>query len=379
MNKSESTTFLQIYERLSAWPPDELILELRQENKTVWEHASKEITRKGYDTTGYQYQFEVNALNEIVGMENWGMDYKVLKETEGVFSSGQKWWEITVETEVWIAILIPKETTMPDGVKISCSDGLKTRISRKCAGGHRSGMHADALKGAITNGFKKTVALFGLGRKAYEGTIDEDYRGIPTEEQQKAKQERKEERKGLKKEWIESQKKIDGNVPKEAFSKPPPIEDMGVPPWDDPVDLTPLEGTYHRVPEKTTRNLPLKMAEKPKAEQSQDLTKALDYLQRLGYSINGIQDAGEAWLLVESGLKTGKRWAVWKECLKLADDNQLNDLVMADIMDALGVETDKGGKPKGVGLLELHKVLEGMKKSLCRYANGKIMWEIPPS
>jgi len=40
-------------------------------------------------------------------------------------------------------------------------------------------MHSDAMKGAVTNGFKKALSFFGVGKAAYEGTIDEDYRPIP--------------------------------------------------------------------------------------------------------------------------------------------------------------------------------------------------------
>ena len=43
-------------------------------------------------------------------------------------------------------------------------------------GGHKSGTHADALKGAITNGIKKTLGMFGIGKKSYEGILDEDNR-----------------------------------------------------------------------------------------------------------------------------------------------------------------------------------------------------------
>jgi len=125
--------------------------------KEAVEKASKDVTRKGYDTTGYQYQFLVNVLNDIVGMENWTFDYETIKELTGTWKNGKSFWEITVK--VTIEIFIEGKT-----------------ITRKCAGGHKSEMYSDALKGAITNGFKKTVSLFGVGKKAYEGTLDEDYR-----------------------------------------------------------------------------------------------------------------------------------------------------------------------------------------------------------
>jgi len=120
------------------------------------ERASKEVTRKGYDTTGYQYQFLVNVLNEVVGVANWGFTYNVIKEKEGQWTNGRVFNEVTVETEINIL-----------------------GVTRKCAGGHKSELHSDALKGAITNALKKTLALFGVGKKAYEGTIDDDYVPLP--------------------------------------------------------------------------------------------------------------------------------------------------------------------------------------------------------
>jgi len=138
----------------------ELITAVEDLGEKAVEKTKKEITRKGYDTTGYQYQYLVNVLNEVVGMENWGMDYVIIKEIEGQTAGGQKTWEITTNVNVWIKV----------------GGGI---AKRSLAGGHKSTSHADALKGAITNGFKKTVALFGIGKKAYEGTLDDDYTPIP--------------------------------------------------------------------------------------------------------------------------------------------------------------------------------------------------------
>jgi len=128
--------------------------------KDAVERTSKEVTRKGYDTTGYQYQYLVNVFNEVCGIGGWSFSYTILKETEGAYKSGSRYWEITVEVKIKIR-----------------HNSEETEMA--CVGGHRADMYADALKGAITNGFKKTAAFFGVGKKAYEGTIDEDYRPIP--------------------------------------------------------------------------------------------------------------------------------------------------------------------------------------------------------
>jgi len=137
---------------------DELLRAVSALPKEAVETASKEATGKGYDTTGYQYQFLVNILNEMIGLCNWSFDYKIIKEIERKWSNGKPYHEITAE--ITIEIL-----------------GIK----RTCVGGHRAELYFDALKGAITNGFKKTLAFFGVGKKAYEGTLDDDYMPISAE------------------------------------------------------------------------------------------------------------------------------------------------------------------------------------------------------
>ena len=120
------------------------------------ERTEKAETRKGYDTTGYQYQFLVNVLNEVLTPEGWSFGFELVKEIEGSFKSGQKFHDITAKVTMDIL-----------GVR------------RSCVGGHVSSSYGDAYKGAITNAFKKTLAFFGPGKKAYEGTIDDDYRPVP--------------------------------------------------------------------------------------------------------------------------------------------------------------------------------------------------------
>lgn len=135
----------EIRENLSAPLPKEAI-----------EKAAKEVTRKGYDTTGYQYQFVVDRFNEVLGLDGWNFTYKIIREAAGKYQSGQEFYDITCEVSITLGSL-----------------------TRSCVGGHRSATYADALKGAITNAFKKTAAFFGVGADAYRGTIDEDYRPVP--------------------------------------------------------------------------------------------------------------------------------------------------------------------------------------------------------
>jgi recombination DNA repair RAD52 pathway protein len=140
--------YTKLLEAVEALPPEAV------------ERAKKEVTRKGYDTTGYQYQYLVNVMNEVLGIDGWTFTFQFLKDGVSQTSSGRTMYEVTVATTV---IIKDKDT----------------QAERTCAGGHISMAYADAYKGAITNSLKKTLALFGVGKKAYEGTIDEDYLPIP--------------------------------------------------------------------------------------------------------------------------------------------------------------------------------------------------------
>jgi hypothetical protein len=127
-------------------------------------------TKKGYDTTGYAYQYAVDRFNDTLG-KDWGYDWNVLHEEQGKFRDkeykqdngamktvpGATYWDITVNVEIWI------EDSKP----------------RSCAGHHISTTYGDALKGAITNGFKKAAAFWGVGRDAFAGTIDDDNKPYP--------------------------------------------------------------------------------------------------------------------------------------------------------------------------------------------------------
>mgnify|MGYP001568690585 CR=1 FL=1 len=130
------------YEKLSEAMPKEAI-----------QITKKEQTKKGYDTTGYGYQYLVNRFNEILGFKDWGCDYKIIRENSGHFKSGSPFNEITVELGIWV----------------QSKDNV-----RKCAGGHISSSYSDALKGAISNSFKKAAGFWGVGRQAFEGSIDDD-------------------------------------------------------------------------------------------------------------------------------------------------------------------------------------------------------------
>lgn len=120
-------------------------------------------TKKGYDTTGYGYQYIVDRFNDVLG-DDWGFEWSSNREIQGEYKNGTPYFEITVRMGIWI--------------------GEKGNM-RYCVGGHTSVTYHDALKGAITNAFKKTAAFWGVGAKAFRGEIDPDNAPLPADHDQK--------------------------------------------------------------------------------------------------------------------------------------------------------------------------------------------------
>jgi hypothetical protein len=123
------------------------------------------LTGRGYDTSGIAYQFVVNRLNEVLGVGGFRVHREVtVKEVQR--SNGRPAFEaicdLTLELGEWVeGKFMPFAESLADG-------------------GHLSSSEADARKGAYTNAFKKAAAFHGVGRQAYEGTLDDD--NVPGDE-----------------------------------------------------------------------------------------------------------------------------------------------------------------------------------------------------
>jgi len=117
------------------------------------------LTGRGYDTTGIGYQHIANRLNEVLGVGGWRA-HRTVTVKEITRSNGRPAFEaicdITLELGEWI-----------DGQFIVFAESLAD-------GGHLASSEADARKGSYTNAFKKAAAFFGVGRQAYEGSLDDD-------------------------------------------------------------------------------------------------------------------------------------------------------------------------------------------------------------
>ena len=117
------------------------------------------LTGRGYDTTGIGYQHIANRLNEVLGVGGWRA-HRTVTVKEIVRSNGRPAFEaicdITLELGEWV-----------DGSFMVFAESLAD-------GGHVASSEADARKGSYTNGFKKAAGFFGVGRQAYEGSLDDD-------------------------------------------------------------------------------------------------------------------------------------------------------------------------------------------------------------
>mgnify|MGYP001421968054 CR=1 FL=1 len=130
---------------------------------TAIQRTRKDETRKGYDTDGYGYQWVADRLNEVLGL-GWDMTWEVVHHAEGTYRNGAPYHDVTVRCAIKIR------------------ESAAHVVVRECAGGHIASLYGDALKGAITNAFKKTAAFFGVGRDAYAGTIDDDNQPLPDDQ-----------------------------------------------------------------------------------------------------------------------------------------------------------------------------------------------------
>lgn len=117
------------------------------------------LTGRGYDTTGIGYQHIANRLNEVLGVGGWRA-HRTVTVKEIIRSNGRPAFEaicnITLELGEWVG-----------GDFVVFAESLAD-------GGHVASSEADARKGAYTNAFKKGAAFFGVGRQAYEGSLDDD-------------------------------------------------------------------------------------------------------------------------------------------------------------------------------------------------------------
>jgi hypothetical protein len=146
---AERAELIRLYQELAAPFTD----------KRMIEQTSGRLTGRGYDTTGIKYQFVVNRLNEVLGLGGFRVQREMsVKQT--ATAKGRPGYEAICDLALQLGEWV-------EGEFVVFAEALAD-------GGHFSTSEADARKGAYTNGFKKAAAFFGVGRQAYEGTLDDD-------------------------------------------------------------------------------------------------------------------------------------------------------------------------------------------------------------
>jgi len=133
-----------IYEALAEKFPPETI----QTGKSTW----------GADITGVKSQYIANRFNEVLGIQHWR--YDILDK------------EIVIDKNsyvVWMGLKLSIGNLLEDGQFLELA-------SRSYYGGCRNTAAHEALKGAVTNTFKKAASMFGVAKDVYEGTMDEDFK-----------------------------------------------------------------------------------------------------------------------------------------------------------------------------------------------------------
>lgn len=149
--------------------------ELKKEFKDIFssEHFKQAVQKaatkgeKGYDTTGLSSQYLIDRMNDIVGRTHWNID--ILNVDVKLGSSGKAFVGVA-SIQLVIGNTVSGEGEGWDFVPIW--------RDKPTAGSSINKMEGDAIKGCVTNAFKKACADIGLGAEAYRGTLDDDLEEI---------------------------------------------------------------------------------------------------------------------------------------------------------------------------------------------------------
>ena len=139
----------KIYQALSAPFPEEAI-----------QRTDGAVTGRGYSTTGYGYQFIANRLNDVLGIGGWRTQQSFTLRTS-TSAKGRTVYEATCE------LVLQLGEWDSEGCFVPFCEVHGT-------GGHASMIEADARKGSYTNAYKKAAGMAGVGKQAFEGSIDDD-------------------------------------------------------------------------------------------------------------------------------------------------------------------------------------------------------------
>ena len=128
---------------------------LRQQGKSVIQ--VKDVGRKQY---GYIPQFIFNAVNQVIGPENWKYAVLNIEITEN---------QVIASVEVFIRV---GDEWLSKGQQFGQSNIVKGNLG-------------DAKKGAITDAIQKCFSLWSIGSDAYAGKLETIWKGQDKKPQSK--------------------------------------------------------------------------------------------------------------------------------------------------------------------------------------------------
>ncbi len=114
--------------------------------------AVQEVPGRGRTLYGYKPQSVIDALNSVIGANNWG--YKIVEHSVSTVENrkGETRYLAWVKIRLWLG---------------------DTESFKEAFGGSENYTPGDALKGATTDAIQKALSLFSIGRKAYRGELSE--------------------------------------------------------------------------------------------------------------------------------------------------------------------------------------------------------------
>lgn len=123
------------------------------------ERTDGRVTGRGYDTTGIKAQYVVDRLNEVLGVGGFRA-HRTITVSTSTSAKGRPVFDALCEVRLELG-------EWRDGTFAVFAEALGD-------GGHSAMTEADARKGAFSNALKKCAAMFGAGRDAYRGVLEDD-------------------------------------------------------------------------------------------------------------------------------------------------------------------------------------------------------------
>jgi hypothetical protein len=124
------------------------------------ENAIEETSAKGYESTGYRYQYLCNILNEVIGSNHWNITSTIMEsQVDGI------------RHRVCMKIVFEIGNWMPGSLEGNTASFFDVLDHKEHFGEGVNKAYGDAAKGAVTNGFKKCIGLAGIGNRAFTGEL----------------------------------------------------------------------------------------------------------------------------------------------------------------------------------------------------------------